>query len=59
MVYRLLVKWGFCILNRNYDVCSCLSQSENTKSKVLSVKTEFVRVYERACHEDWLSILIG
>jgi len=52
MVYRLLVKWGFCILNRNYDVCSCLSQSENTKSKVLSVKTEFVRVYERACHED-------
>ena len=36
------------ILNRTFDICSCLSQSENTKSKVLCVKTEFMRVYERA-----------
>jgi len=33
-------------LNRKYGVCSCLSQSENTQSKVLSVMTEFIRVYE-------------
>jgi len=26
--------------------CSCLSQSENTTLKVLSVKTEVMRVYE-------------
>jgi len=35
-------------LNRTYDVCSCFSQSEDTNLKVLSVKTEFMRVYERA-----------
>jgi len=37
-------------LNRKYDVCSCLSQSDYLG--VLSVKTEFMNVYERACHEE-------
>ena len=46
-------------LNRKYDVCSCLSQSENTQSKSLYVKTDVMRVYERACHEDWPSIPSG
>ena len=31
--------------NLKYDVCSCLSQPEGTQSNVLSVKTEFMRVY--------------
>jgi len=39
-------------LNRNYDVCSCISQSEDINPGVLSVKTEFMKVFERACHED-------
>ena len=30
-------------LNRKYDVCSCLGQSEDMYSSVLSVKTEFMR----------------
>ena len=37
---------SICFLNCKYDICSCLSQSENTTSKVLSVKTEVMRVYE-------------
>jgi len=32
-------------LKRKYDVCSCLSQSEDLNPEVLSVKTEFMRVY--------------
>jgi len=36
-----------CKLNRLYDIFSCLSQSEDKKSSVLSVKTEFMRGYER------------
>ena len=40
-------------LNRTYYVCSCLSQSQNTQSNELSVKTELMRVYERTCHDDW------
>jgi len=47
------------VLNRKYDVYSCLSQSEDLNAGVLSVKTEFMKVYERACHEDWPSIPIG
>jgi len=39
-------------LNCKYDVSSCLSQSEDINPGVLSVKTEFMKVYERACHED-------
>ena len=39
-------------LNRKYDVCSCLGQSENTQSQLLYVKTKFTRGYESACHED-------
>ena len=30
-------------LNRKYDVCSCLSQSEDLNPGVLFVKTEFMR----------------
>ena len=33
-------------LNRKYDVRSCLSQSEDINPGVLSVKTEFMKVYE-------------
>ena len=39
-------------LNRKYDVCRCLSQSDYLNTGVLPVKTEFMNVYERACHED-------
>jgi len=46
-------------LNRKYDVCRCLSQSDYLNTGVLPVKTEFMKVYERACHEDWHSIHIG
>jgi len=45
----------YCVfpkLNRNHDVCSCLSQSEDINSGVLYVKTEFMKVYDRACHEE-------
>ena len=38
------------ILNRKYDVCSWLSQSDYLNTGVLYVKTEFMKVYERACH---------
>jgi len=40
-------------------VCSCLSQSDYLNTGVLSVKTEFMKVYEWVCHEDWPSIPIG
>ena len=46
-------------LNRKYDVCSCLSQSEDLNPGVLFVKTEFMRVYERACHEDLRYLLVN
>jgi len=46
-------------LNLTYDVCSCLSQSEDTHLYVLYVKTEIMRMYERPCHEDRPSIPIG
>jgi len=49
----------YACLNRKYDVCSCLSQSEDINTGVLSVKTEFMKVYVRACHEDSPSIPIG
>jgi len=39
-------------LNRKHDVCCCLRQSEDIHSGVLSVKTAFMKVYERVCHED-------
>jgi len=39
-------------LNRKYDVCSFISQSEDLNPGVSSVKTAFVKVYKRACHED-------
>jgi len=48
---------GNIYLNRKYDVCSCI-RSENTQSQLLYVKTKFMRVYERAYREDWLSIPI-
>ena len=48
-----------CLLHRKYDVCSCLSQSEDINPGVLSVKTKFMKDYERACQEDWPSIPIG
>ena len=52
------VEMGNIYLNRKYDVCSCLIRSENTQSQLLYVKTKFMRVYERAYREDWLSIPI-
>ena len=47
-------------LKRKYDVCSCLSQSEDLNTGVLSVKTEFMEVYERVAQEDhrYLTITI-
>jgi len=33
-------------LNRKYDVCSYLSQSEDLNAGVLSLKTEFMNLYE-------------
>jgi len=50
---------GLFSLNRKYDVCSCLSQSDYLNTGVLSAKTEFMKVYERTCNEDWPSIPIG
>ena len=44
------------ILNRKYDVCSWLSQSDYLNTGVLYVKTEFMKVYERACHEDFMHL---
>ena len=52
-------KFDLLELNRKYDVCSCVSQSEDINPGVLYVQTEFMKVYERACHEDWSSIPIG
>jgi len=40
------------ILNRKYDVCSCISQSEDINPGVLYVKKAFMKVYERTYHED-------
>ena len=39
-------------LNRKYDICFCLSQSEDLNTIVLFVNTYFMKVYERACNED-------
>jgi len=39
-------------LNCKYHICSCLSQSDYLNTGVLSMKTEFMKVYERACHAD-------
>ena len=44
--------------NLKYDVCNCISQSEDVNPGVLSMKTEFMKVYERACHEDWTLLYI-
>ena len=40
------------VLNRKYDVYSCISQSKDINPGVLSVKIAFIKVYERAAHED-------
>jgi len=51
---------GLKLLNHKYDVCSCLSESEDINPGVLSVQTEFIKVSEGACHEDspWIHWLI-
>jgi len=42
----------YVYVNRKYDVCICIGQSEDTNPGFLYVKTAFMNVYERACHED-------
>ena len=48
----LTVSMATLILNRKYDVGSCLSQSEDINSLDIFVKMEFMTEYEKVCHED-------
>ena len=45
-----MARWRTSELKPQIWVCSCLSQSEDITPGALYVKTEFVKVYERACH---------